>query len=54
MTDAEAMIQDCLKRESKLSDWEQGFIKKLVALPSIKLLPYADYLKLELIWERIT
>lgn len=51
--DIENMIEDCLKRQSKLTDWEAGFID------SISLL-HADYLSskqretLEKIWNRIT
>ena len=49
------MIEDCEKRESKLSDWEAGFIDSLGKqigdgrTPTLKQLE-----KLDAIWERVT
>lgn len=49
----EAMIDDCLKRESKLSGWEANFINDL---SQKNPLHFSDkvLMALENIWERIT
>jgi hypothetical protein len=51
MTDAEAMIQDCIKRASKLTDWEHDFI---YTLSNLKNMTEKQYERLEKIWERVT
>lgn len=50
-----AMLEDCEKRESKLSDWERGFIDSLSdqVSKSGQLTPRQAE-KLGDIWERIT
>ena len=53
MTDAEAMIQDCLKRYSKLNDWERGFIDGVSEMKGDDL-TLTQYESLEKIWDRIT
>lgn len=50
------LIEDCIKRESKLSDWERSFIdsiEKQLEEPGYVLSPkQAD--RLDEIWERVT
>lgn len=49
------MLDDCEKRESKLSDWEIGFIDSLGMQIAAGRLPTAKQIaKLEAIWERVT
>jgi len=52
MTEVEQMIDDCFKRENKLNDWEQKFIKDIHRKASN--LTQFQLAKLEEIWERIT
>lgn len=53
--DTEQMITDCENRESKLSDWERGFIDSLRhALERGKSLTDKQQAKLDDIWERVT
>ena len=54
MTDAEAMLEDCEKRESKLNEWERGFIQSLSEMDSFSNLSAKQYETLEEIWERVT
>lgn len=54
MTDAEAMLEDCVKRESKLNEWEKGFIQSLSEMDDFGSLSAKQYETLEKIWERIT
>ncbi len=54
MDDNEAMIEDCLNRESRMTDWERGFIQSLGELNSIEDLSPKQLETLEKIWERIT
>ena len=49
------MLDDCEKRESKLSDWEIGFIDSLGMQIADGRIPTAKQIeKLEAIWERVT
>jgi hypothetical protein len=49
------MIEDCEKRQSKLSEWEATFIDSLsVQLGKGRSLTEKQSEKLEAIWERIT
>lgn len=49
------MIEDCENRESKLSEWEQGFIESIsVQLGRGGSLTSKQKDKLEAIWNRIT
>ena len=53
--DTPIMIEDCLERESKLSDWEAGFIDSLESqLGAGNSLTQKQIDKLGQIWERIT
>jgi hypothetical protein len=49
------MVEDCEKRESKLSDWERGFIDSLRAqLDSDRALTPKQAEILDSIWDRVT
>ena len=49
------MLTDCEKRESKLSEWEIGFIDSLGMQIAAGRTPTAKQIeKLEAIWERVT
>ena len=49
------MIADCEKRESKLSDWERGFIDSLEQQISNGKAPSRKQIeRLDEIWERVT
>lgn len=49
------MIQDCESRESKLTDWERGFIESIQSqLAKGKSLSPKQDEKLSSIWEKIT
>lgn len=49
------MLDDCEKRESQLSDWEQGFIDSLGKQIADGRTPTPKQIeKLDAIWERIT
>lgn len=49
------MIEDCENRESRLSDWDNGFIESISNwLAEDKDLTNNQYLKLEEIWEKAT
>ena len=51
----EQMIADCEKRESKLSDWEAGFIDSLgKQMGEGRGLTDKQIEKLDAIWERVT
>jgi hypothetical protein len=51
----EAMIHDCEERESKLSDWERGFIDSIgVQFSRGNGLSVKQIEKLEAIWNRVT
>lgn len=53
--DISEMIDDCIKRESKLTEWEQNFISDISWHYEDKgSLTDKQYEKLEAIWERIT
>jgi len=55
MSEHEQMIDDCEKRESKLSDWGRGFIDDLTdRIGDGKSLTQKQAEKLEQIWERVT
>ena len=49
------LVDDCEARESRLSDWERGFIDSLKArLASHAALTTTQAQKLDEIWERVT
>lgn len=49
------MIDDCEKRESKLSDWERSFVASVLAqLEKGKSLSERQASTLDKIWERVT
>ena len=49
------MVQDCMKRESKLTDWERGFVDSIDNhLGSGKTLTVKQDETLTQIWERVT
>ena len=49
------MLDDCEKRESKLSDWEIGFIDSISMQIAAGRIPTAKQIeRLEAIWERVT
>jgi hypothetical protein len=51
-SETELMLQDCINRQVKLTDWEVGFLKSIQ--PHINNLKAMQLAKLEEIWERIT
>lgn len=53
--DQEQMVQDCIDRESQLTDWERKFIDDVerVLRNGGRLTPAQDE-KLDEIWERVT
>lgn len=55
MTEHQQMVEDCEKRESKLSDWEIEFIDSLsMRLATGKSLTEKQAERLDQIWERVT
>ncbi len=55
MTDDEQIIADCVARESRLSDWERGFVDSLgEALASGRTLSERQREILERIWDKAT
>jgi hypothetical protein len=49
------MLEDCEKRESKLSEWETGFIDSLSVQIGRGRVPTPKQIeKLDAIWERVT
>lgn len=49
------MVEDCEKRESKLSDWERGFIDSIgQQLARGRALTEKQAERLDEIWERVT
>lgn len=55
MEDVQAMIEDCEKRESKLSDWERGFIDSISEqFARHGGLTPKQYARLEEIWNKVT
>ena len=55
MTEHEQMIEDCENRESKLSDWERGFIASIgEQLESGRTLSEKQTSRLDSIWEKAT
>lgn len=52
MTEIELMVEDCMKREEKLNDWEIGFIDSIHGREAN--LTQMQLAKLEEIWERVT
>jgi hypothetical protein len=48
------MIEDCEKRESKLTTWEQEFIQSLSEQYNKKDFTKYQLNKLEQIWDRVT
>lgn len=53
MNDTALMIDDCIKRESKLNQWEVNFIQSL-SEKDLNNLTQMQLAKLDEIWERIT
>jgi hypothetical protein len=49
-----AMVLDCQKRDSKLSEWEYDFIEGIFDQIGFKALSEKQIETLEKIWERIT
>lgn len=47
----ELMIDDCMRRELKLSEWERNFIQSIYEKES---LTDAQIAKLENIWDKVT
>lgn len=54
MTDADAMLEDCLKRYHKLNEWERGFIDSLSEMGDLDDITINQYERLETIWEKVT
>lgn len=49
------MVEDCTNRESKLSEWEVGFIDSIThRIEDGKILTAKQIEKLDAIWERVT
>lgn len=54
-SDTELMIEDCMKRQSKLNDWENGFIHSISSqFDETGFLSEKQLDTLDQIWERIT
>jgi len=50
-----AMVEDCENRESKLSDWERGFVDSLRSqLEKDRKLTEKQEITLDAIWDRVT
>lgn len=55
MDEHEDMVNDCLARDSKLTEWEQDFIRSIHAwLESGSTLTDKQAERLDRIWERVT
>lgn len=55
MTEHEQMVEDCEARESRLSDWERGFIDSIgKQLRDGRSLSEKQVARLDDIWERAT
>lgn len=55
MTEHETMVDDCEKREERLSDWERGFIDSIGRqLAEGRSLSTKQAERLDDIWERAT
>lgn len=55
MNEHQQMIEDCEKRESKLTEWEAGFIDSISnQLGKGRALSDKQAQQLEKIWERVT
>lgn len=52
--DDHQMIEDCERREEKLTEWEQGFIDSLSSQIARRPLTDKQRSTLERIWERVT
>ena len=53
--DHQQMVQDCESRESKLTDWERGFIDSLShQMANGYPLSEKQAERLDVIWERVT
>lgn len=48
------MIEDCMERDTKLTEWEQRFIDSLAKQVSHRALSERQAERLEQIWERVT
>jgi len=54
-TEVELMINDCIEREGKLTDWERGFMDNCSGLIDRDfILSKKQRMRLEEIWERVT
>ena len=53
LEEIESMIDDCFKRDDKLTDWEGKFIDSISKIETKNLSP-KQIERLEIIWERIT
>jgi len=55
MDEWKRMINDCMERQSRMSDWEQGFVQSLSErLDAGRGLTDPQANRLEDIWERVT
>lgn len=54
MTDAGDMLEDCVKRYKKLTDWEMRFVDSLLEFNDLADMSDKQYETLEKIWERVT
>lgn len=53
--DYPVMIEDCMERESKLSDWERSFLDSIeMQMSKGKSLSPKQIETLDAIWERVT
>ena len=48
------MLQDCMKRWDKLTEWEQGFMLSIEEWLPTSRLTDRQLQRLEIIWERVT
>ena len=54
-TEHEDMVNDCLSRDSKLTEWEQDFIRSIhERIESGRELSEKQADRLDVIWERVT
>lgn len=50
-----SMIEDCEKRESKLTDWERNFVESIRSwIEGGKMISANQVVTIERVWERVT
>jgi hypothetical protein len=54
MVEIELMIEDCIKQESKLNEWEQNFIRDIKRKYNSLNITQMQLAKLNEMWDRVT